>query len=63
MEYAWAYDLLLCKICLKKRNSHLISDMSGNAACVISTGPLTDEMIISREEVTLQPSAGKRHVD
>ena len=31
-----AYDLLLCTLCLNKHNSHLITYMSGNTACVIS---------------------------
>ena len=63
LEYALAYDLLLINMCLKKRNNHLITDRSGNAACVISKGPVTDVMVISGEEVALQPTAGKRHVD
>ena len=63
LEYALAYDLLLYNMCLKKRNSHLITDRSGNTACVISKGPVTDVMVISGEGVALQPSAGKRHVD
>ena len=46
MEYALAYDLLLCNMCLKKRNSHLITDKSGNKACVISKGPVTGVMVI-----------------
>ena len=62
LEYALAYDLLLCNMCLKKRNCH-ITDRSGNTACVISKGPVTDMMVISGEEVALQPSAGKRHFD
>ena len=62
LEYALAYDLLLCNICLKKCNSHLITDRSG-LQHVISKGPVTDVMVISREEVALQPSAGKRHFD
>ena len=48
---------------LKKRNSHLITDMSGNTACVISKWPVTDVMVISGVEAALQQSAGKRHVD
>ena len=58
-----AYDLLLCNTCLKKRNSQLITGRSGYTACVISKGPVTDVMLISVKEVSLQPSAGKRHVD
>ena len=58
LEYALAYDLLLCNMCLKKRNSYLIADRSGNTA-----GPVTGVMFISGKEVNLQPSAGKRHVD
>ena len=63
LEYALANDLLLCNMCLRKRNSHLITDRSGNRACVISKGPVTGVMFISGKEVNLQPSAGKRHVD
>ena len=44
-------------MCLKNCNSLLITDSSGNTACVISKGLVLDVM------VTLQPSAGKRHVD
>ena len=62
-DYALAYDLLLCNKCLKKRNNNLITGRSGNTACVILKGPVTDVMVISREQVALQPSAGKRHVD
>ena len=54
---------LLCSMCLKKRNSHFITDRSGNTACIISKGPVTGVMFISGKEVNLQPSAGKRHVD
>ena len=36
---------------------------SGNTAYVISKVPVTDVMVISEEEITLQPSAGKRYVD
>ena len=50
-------------MCLKKRNSHLITDRSGNIACAISKGHVTDVMVISREEVALQQTAGNRHVD
>ena len=57
------FDLLLCNMCLKNRNCHLITERSGNAACIISKGPVTDVMFSSGEEVALQPSAGKRHVD
>ena len=32
LEYAWAYDLLLCNMCLKERNSHLITYRSGYSA-------------------------------
>ena len=53
LEYALAYDLLLCNMCLKKRNSHLIIDRSGNTACVISKGPVADVMVISVKEVAL----------
>ena len=60
LEYALTYDLLFCNMCLKKRNSRLITDRSGNTAYVISKGPATDVMIISVKEVALQPSAGKR---
>ena len=63
LEYTLAYNLLLCNICLKKRNSHLITDRSGNTACVISKGPVTDVMFISEEGVALRSSAGKQHVD
>ena len=63
LEYALAYDLLLCNICLKKRNSHLITDRSCITACFISKRPVTDMNVISGEKVALQPSAGKRHVD
>ena len=63
LEYALAYDLYLCNMCLKKRNSHLITDRSGNTACVISKGPVTDVMVIHGEEGALQPSAGKRHTN
>ena len=63
MEYTLTNDLLLCNIYLKKCNSHHITDRFGNTACVISRGPVTDVMVISGEEVALQPSAGKRHVD
>ena len=63
LEYALAYDLLLCNMCLKKRNSHLITDRSGNTACVFSKGPVTGVMVISVKEVALQPLAGKPHVD
>ena len=62
LEYALAYDLLLCYMCLRKRNSHLVTDRSGNTACVISKGPVTGVTVISGEEVALHPSAGKRHV-
>ena len=55
LEYALAYDLLLCNTCLKKRYSHLITDRSGNTACVISKGPVTDVMVIHGEAVALQP--------
>ena len=61
LEYALAYDQLLCNMCLKKRNSHL--DRSGKTACAISKGSATDMMVISGEEVALQPLADKRHVD
>ena len=44
-------------MCLKNCNSHLITNRSGDTACVISKGPVSDVM------VTLQPSPGKRHVD
>ena len=57
LKYALAYDLLLCNMCLKKRNSHLIT------ACVILKGHVTNVMVISVKEAALQPSAGKRHVD
>ena len=62
LVYALAYGLLLCNMCLKKRNSHLITDRSSNAACDILKVPVTDVMVISGEEVALQPSAGKRLV-
>ena len=42
LEYALAYNLLLCNMCLKKRNSHLTTDRSDNTACVISNVPVTD---------------------
>ena len=44
LENALAYDLFLCNMCLKKSNSHLITDRSGNTACNISKGPVTDVM-------------------
>ena len=47
LEYALAYDLLLCNMCLKKRNSHPTTDRSGNTAFVISKGTVTDVMVIS----------------
>ena len=60
LEYALADVLLLCNMFLKKCNTHLITDRSGNTACVILKGFV---MVISGEEVALQPSAGKRDVD
>ena len=36
---------------------------SGNTAYVMLKGHVTDVMVISGEEVALQPSAGKRNVD
>ena len=59
-----ANDLLLCNMCLKKRNSHHITDRTGNTACVFfSKGPATDVIVFIGEEVALQSSAGKRRVD
>ena len=63
LEYALAYEVLLCNMCLKKRNSNFSTDRSGNTTCVISKGPVTGVIVISGEEVALQSSAGKRHVD
>ena len=40
LEYAFAYDLLLFNMCLKKRNGHLITDRSVNTTCFISKGPV-----------------------
>ena len=53
LQYALAYNLLLCNMCLKKRNSQLITDRSGNTTCVISEGPVTDVIVISVKEVAL----------
>ena len=62
MDFALAYDLLLCNMCLKKRNSHLITERSCNTACIFSKGPVAGVMVISGAAVALQPSAGKGHV-
>ena len=61
LEYASAYNLLLCNMCLKKCNSHLITDRPGYTECVISKWPISDVMVISGKEVALQQSASKRH--
>ena len=54
-----AYDLLLCNMYPKKRNSHLITYRSGNTDCTIlfhkSLSKLvTDVMVIAGQEVALQ---------
>ena len=50
--------LIICSsITCSSRNSHLITDRSGNTACVISKGLATDVMVMSVKEVALQPSA------
>ena len=62
LEYALAFDLLLGNTCFKKRDSHLITYKSGNAATQIdfilfrSAMPrlVTDVKVISGEEVALQ---------
>ena len=63
LEYALAFDLLLGNTCFKKRDSHLITYRSGNAAMQIdfSLFPremrkiVTDVKVIPGEEVALQP--------
>ena len=50
-----AYDLLLCNMHPKKRNSHFITYRSGNTACVISKEHVfTDVMVIAEEVVAVQ---------
>ena len=36
LKYAFTYELLLYNMCLKKHNSYLITDRSGNTACVLA---------------------------
>ena len=62
LEYALAFDLLLGNTCFKKRNSHLITYRSGNAATQIDfilfpramRKLVTDVKVIPGEEVALQ---------
>ena len=62
LEYALAFDLLLGNTCFKKRDSHLITYKSGNAATQIDfilfpramRKPVTDVKVIPGEEVALQ---------
>ena len=62
LEYALAFDLLLGNTCFKKRDSHLITCKSGNAATQIDfilfpramRKLVTDVKVIPGEEVTLQ---------
>ena len=62
LEYALAFDLLLANTCFKKRDSHLITYKSGNAATQIDFILLpramhklvTDVKVIPGEEVALQ---------
>ena len=62
LEYALAFDLLLGNTCFKKRDSHLITYKSGNAATQIDfiLFPramhkfVTDVKVIPGEEVALQ---------
>ena len=46
LDYALAYDLLLCNMCLKKRKSPHYRQAC-NTACIISKGPVTCVMVIS----------------
>ena len=53
LEYALAFDLLLGNTCFKKRDCHLITYKSGNAAT--QTDKLvTNVKVIPGEEVALQ---------
>ena len=60
LEFALAFDLLLGNTCFKKRDSHLIMYMSGNAATQIYFIPramrklVPDVKVIPGEEVALQ---------
>ena len=62
LEYALAFDLLLGNTCFKKRDSHLITYKSGNAATQIDfilfpramRKHVTDVKVIPGEEVALQ---------
>ena len=62
LEYALAFDLLLGNTCFKKRDSHLITYKSGNAATQIDfilfpramRKLVTDVKVIPGEEVALQ---------
>ena len=62
LEYALAFDLLLGNTCFKKRDSHLITYKSGNAATQIDIilfpramrKLVTDVKVIPNEEVALQ---------
>ena len=62
LEYAQAFDLLLGNTCFKKRDSHLITYKSGNAATQIDfilfpramRKLVTDVKVIPGEEVALQ---------
>ena len=57
--------LMICSsVTCASRNATITSLQAGQGIpCVISKGPVTDVMVIPREQVALQPSAGKRHVD
>ena len=62
LEYALAFDLLLGNTCFKKRDSHLITYKSGNAATQIDfilfpramRKIVTDVKVIPGKEVALQ---------
>ena len=62
LEYALAFDLLLGNTCFKKRDSHLTTYRSGNAAtqidfilfCRTMRKLVTDVKVIPGEEVALQ---------
>ena len=57
-EYAQAFDLLLGNTCFKKRDSHIITYKSGNAATQIFPRVMhrlvTDVKVVPGEELALQ---------
>ena len=69
LRVRWSWNmhwLMTCRMCLKKRNSHLISHRSDYTACVISKKPVQacDRCDGYRSRgICSAASAGKRHVD